>query len=650
MLHLSINGLPAAINPDFSFTLTRENPLFTDSGDFTLEVELPLSGCPQNVRIFGALHRKDVSKLTTIGKPMPFTLSALPVYIKGTAVITSVTEKQVKVQLLAGRSALNAAFVDEKGNDRYVDELDLGTPFDHWFDHQPTEEEVREQLWKRWKAQRKPIGHEEDILYATPNHQPYILYPIYSTADENIANDIEVEKREGGFYYRLPQAVEKKWENEHGRPIMTTKPLDKLAERFILAPQPYLWHVVERVMRALGFELSANDNALRREWMGKVFLANARNTIQIAKMLPHWTVKEFVQQVQLFASVVVSVDGKRATVTEKLFAFNRYTEYLKKVVEGYAVEMEADGGQKDPTKANVAYQFDKIHPRLSLTQDIRDVAAWRDVDTATPYLDIQPTNEERKNSNVIYRNKVNGFSYAFFKRAEEDYRLDVIDPMGARWGNAKKEIDIALKIVPVALETMDNINEKKYAGKEWKPTTLPKRIVLATDQATTAPTSETVSIDKVLYEEQKAEKKESNTKNTIEVAYAATLLEDEQIYDFNDKTRGRIHNPTGIPYLLNGRELRQVADNLRFLLNFKGKNDLCIDIPQSGMAQTLFASYAPVDTRAEWHVDFLDVGNFTIANTFLIRGRKYLCKSIQYTITAQGINPVKKGVFYEISE
>jgi hypothetical protein len=37
-----------------------ENRIFTDADDYSMEIELPLADCPQNIAIFGMITRKDV--------------------------------------------------------------------------------------------------------------------------------------------------------------------------------------------------------------------------------------------------------------------------------------------------------------------------------------------------------------------------------------------------------------------------------------------------------------------------------------------------------------------------------------------------------------------------------------------------------------
>ena len=56
MLKLYLNSKPAALKEKSQLKLTRENPLFTDAGDYTFELSLPLVNSVENLSIFGALH------------------------------------------------------------------------------------------------------------------------------------------------------------------------------------------------------------------------------------------------------------------------------------------------------------------------------------------------------------------------------------------------------------------------------------------------------------------------------------------------------------------------------------------------------------------------------------------------------------------
>lgn len=110
------------VYPDGNQTikLTRENPYFTQSDSYTLDVTLPMD-ILQNRRFFQNLHRQDRSK-----QPPNYACRLLvdnrPV-IDGTATVIQVTERAVKVQLLGGKSEIN--FLAKDGG-VYLDELSVG--------------------------------------------------------------------------------------------------------------------------------------------------------------------------------------------------------------------------------------------------------------------------------------------------------------------------------------------------------------------------------------------------------------------------------------------------------------------------------------------------------------------------------------------
>lgn len=59
-LSLIINGKEAALKKGASIEYVSENRIFTDADDYSMEIELPLAGCQQNIDIFGMLTRKDI--------------------------------------------------------------------------------------------------------------------------------------------------------------------------------------------------------------------------------------------------------------------------------------------------------------------------------------------------------------------------------------------------------------------------------------------------------------------------------------------------------------------------------------------------------------------------------------------------------------
>ena len=101
MRTLYINGRTAVIKEGTSINLTRVNPFAEAQGDYTFDIELPLHGCPQNVEIFGAAHRAEISKRAYVGRRYPAQLIAPPISLRGHVTVTQVTDALIKVQFLS---------------------------------------------------------------------------------------------------------------------------------------------------------------------------------------------------------------------------------------------------------------------------------------------------------------------------------------------------------------------------------------------------------------------------------------------------------------------------------------------------------------------------------------------------------------------
>ena len=65
-------------------------------------------------------------------------------------------------------------------------------------------------------------------------------------------------------------------------------------------------------------------------------------------------------------------------------------------------------------------------------------------------------------------------------------------------------------------------------------------------------------------------------------------------------------------------------------------------------ASSLSLSYS-IETRCQHLLSFADRGILSVGDVFLIRGKRYACHKLEFTIDEQGIRPLKQGYFYEIN-
>jgi hypothetical protein len=117
---LIINDTVVYPDSTLNIKLVRENPYFTQSENYTLDVNTPMDILENRV-FFSNIQRMERTKRV---ESMRCRLEVgNRTMLSGTARVTQVTEKEVKLQLVGGRSEVN--FLGD-GTEEYIDELPLG--------------------------------------------------------------------------------------------------------------------------------------------------------------------------------------------------------------------------------------------------------------------------------------------------------------------------------------------------------------------------------------------------------------------------------------------------------------------------------------------------------------------------------------------
>jgi hypothetical protein len=125
MTELFIDNRPVALPDKFSWKITEENPFFTKSGKFTLDVELSLTN-PQNAAIYKHLNRINNKIAVPLDRPARLVVDN-DVILNGTEIISQITDRKVKIQLVSGESELNY-FI---GGDKKINEMVLGNLYEN---------------------------------------------------------------------------------------------------------------------------------------------------------------------------------------------------------------------------------------------------------------------------------------------------------------------------------------------------------------------------------------------------------------------------------------------------------------------------------------------------------------------------------------
>ena len=679
MLTLYLNSKPAVLKAQTEIKLTRENPLFTDSGDYTFEVSLPLEGCAENLAIFGALHRAEVGKGAWLGKRLRALLVSLPLRVEGTAVVTSVTDAEVKVQLLGGRSALNVSLLDEQGRDRYIDELpSLGQALQGAYVRAMGEHSVQTYESTRDAMMRGKLmwqSDENDPTSLRIGDEDATALPLYSTTDKKLVNELcETMARTGSGGGRNSAFGDKSLGllapiKRAGATIESTV----FDDGYVFAPQPYLVPLLERVFRALGFEVRAEDNALRGTWFERLIVANVRPTLDYRQMLPHWTAREFVTEVQRFFGVLIEVDGKRLKITRRasLYAADRSEVVLDAVSDAYTTTLEQEGSRKDVAHARVGYKLSGVPSALALPDELLSKAERVGFDGLANLGAVDDLNSSY-GTGRIYDNDLTGFSHTYLLEhgTESRWALDVVDPLGAHRPKKdpvadgaptpkdEKEREVELRIVPAfAVEGTKRACLVSLVDLSMEPQFFPQPYgYMATSDTATASESSHFSVYRALYP--KTEQKKPAKREVLEVAYYSggrRKMVDER---GGGRDNGVVASATsyalpmacGCPYYISQEHSKLLLDvSYRLLLNFKGLTAKEEDAGYSeGMVRDVLTAYTPADTRVLMAATFVHAGALSPTDRYVIRGREYLCQRLEYTLTDEGVSPLVKGYFHEI--
>lgn len=304
MVSLYIAGVEAVLPSDFATEIKIENSFFTKNGEYTYEFKLPLNN-PTNAALYSHLHRlNNASEIKE--KRQAVLVADNRCYINGTEIITDWTDDSVSIQLASGNSELNYLI----GASLQVSFLNMGTA-------ELTDESGRVALYT------------QSLKGSYPEYD-YVAAPVSTPA--GILNEWRFGKTSSGYSLRLTDDT-------------------------IRIVQPYLCAIVRRMLTALGYTIGVNQ--LEESRYSQLIVVHDVNTLEYAKMLPGWSVKDFFENLERMFNLVLVVNNKSRTV-DIIFANRFYLAaeevHLSAVEDDYEVDVDEDNADL-MTNANIGYDL-----------------------------------------------------------------------------------------------------------------------------------------------------------------------------------------------------------------------------------------------------------------------------------------------------
>ncbi|MDE6011118.1 MAG: hypothetical protein K2F87_06730 [Muribaculaceae bacterium] len=288
-----MGGRKAAIRKDSTFDIISENRDFTGADAFSLDISFPLRGCDDNLAIFGHVNNLQVARSESVFDCEIYAGSRI---MTGALVVTEISPAEVKGQFLQGRSARNFRTTLE---DVYINELDLGECA------MDPELYTPQQLWQ--------------ITTSFTGVLPMAVPLPWVSADSgNMQNEVQ---RVAGQW---------RWKTKE------------------LSAQPYLYNIVKAICQAVGYSCDLDewwaDPSLRYLLVCNTLPA-AWDTPQYARALPHWSVIEFFEKLELFLECEFEVDHRDKSVRfrkRKSVLENLETVTIDRPVDEFSVSVDYD--------------------------------------------------------------------------------------------------------------------------------------------------------------------------------------------------------------------------------------------------------------------------------------------------------------------
>ena len=323
MITCVINGMAAYPAASQSIKLTYANQCVTDDGEYSYDINFPMS-IMDNRRVFHNVSRFDVSKVTQKFNDCKLYVSGRLI-LSGVGTIISVTEAEIKLQIVGGKSRI-------KYNDRmtkhYIDEIaTFGTA-----------DKPGYTVDKGWSQGFKNLQKIKDIYRLDEDKSKFLgvegkwcFVPVRDETNDMIANFVGVDKTKQFIGYNAPFVMN-------------------------LAVQPNLMYIFRKVVEYEGYTLKRNDFDCK-PW-NLLYIASAYKTRELRKALPHWSSYTFIEEFRkLFNATIVFDDIRKTCSVINASELTTADSVEIEPLDEYTTDYDEDGSFSTSSTANLEYNL-----------------------------------------------------------------------------------------------------------------------------------------------------------------------------------------------------------------------------------------------------------------------------------------------------
>ena len=621
MITCVINGMAAYPAASQSIKLTYANQYVTDDGEYSYDINFPMS-IMDNRRVFHNVSRFDVSKVTQKFNDCKLYVSGRLI-LSGVGTIISVTESEIKLQIVGGKSRIK---FNDKLTKHYIDEIPFGTADKPGY----TVDKGFSQKFKDKISEIYRLNEDKSEFLGAEGR--WCFMPVRDETNDLIANFVGVDRTKQFIGYNAPFIMN-------------------------LAVQPNLMHIFRKVVEYEGYTLKRNDFDCK-PW-NLLYIASAYKTRELRKALPHWSSYTFIEEFRkLFNATIVFDDIKKTCSVINASELTTADSVEIEPLDEYTTDYDEDGSLSTSSTANLEYNLGD-----SANRDNYEVISKKvfnsfesfhseEISLDNQFVSTTMLWSEKKKRQTIIENFGDYYIYVEDENGKKSWELSGIWSPLIRDKSSDDYVD--LNISPAA-QVVEDINFKTglLEDKYYE-----KRCLLSIPN-NKEPDSKDCDIDEDGYSY-------TSVQDALDDESMLDTTEDKQecmnIF-FILPGRVQIGGPNTISLSWVGNKSRWPQFLTDYHINedyrYSGIADIFYDFYSLSLRKkreigaiclgSLHDNGLKIDNKNCLQVKFKSEVIPDPSNTYIIHNKKYVCEKIELEVKDDQIEPIFVGYFYMMS-
>lgn len=623
MITCIINGHKAYPISTSSIKVTYANQYVTDDGEYTYDITFPMNILENRV-IFKNVSRLEVKKnVAKYDDCKLFCNSQL--IMSGVGTILSVNEKEIKLQIVGGKSRI-------KFNDRmtkhYIDEIPFGTADKPGY----TVDKGLSQGFKGHLKIKDIYRLDDDKSEFLGVEGKWCFVPVRDETNDMIANFVGVDRTKQFIGYNAPYIMN-------------------------LAVQPNLMHIFREVVEYEGYTLKRNDFD-SKPW-NLLYIASAYKTRELCKALPHWSSYTFIEEFRkLFNATIVFDDILKTCSVINASELTTADSIKIEPLDEYTTDYDEDGSISTSSTANLEYNLGGSANRGNYEVISKKVfESFESFHSEEISLDNQFVSttmlwSEKKKRQTIIENFGDYYIYVEEENGKKSWKLAGVWSPLIRDKTSEDYVD--LNISPAA-QVVEDINFKTglLEDKYYE-----KRCLLSIPN-NKEPDSKDCDIDDDGYSY-------TSVQDALDDESMLDTSEDEQeCMNIFFILPGRVQiggpNTTSLSWVGNKSRWPQFVTDYRINEDYRysGIADIFYDFYSLSLRKrreigttclgSLHDNGLRIDNKNCMEIKFKSDEIPDPSKVYIIRNKKFVCEKIEMEVKDDAIEPVYTGYFYMLS-